>query len=43
VYCGTSPTTMTIQNSPTLGPGQTWVQEDTLSTTGRLPRMIQRG
>ena len=36
VYCGTSPTTMTIQNSPTLGPGQTWVQADTLSTTGRL-------
>ena len=36
VYCGTSPTTMTIQNSPALGPGQTWVQPDTLSTTGRM-------
>ena len=36
VYCGTSPTTMTIQNSPTLGPVQTWVQADALSTTGRL-------
>ena len=36
VYCGTSPATMTLQDSPTLAPGQTWVQPDTLSTTGRL-------
>jgi hypothetical protein len=36
VYCGTSPATMTIQNAPALAPGQTWVQPDTLSTTGRL-------
>ena len=36
VYCGKSPTTMTIQNAATLGPGQTWVQPDTLSTTGRV-------
>ena len=36
VYCGTSPTTMTMQNSPTLGPGQTWVQPETVSTTGRM-------
>jgi hypothetical protein len=35
VYSGTSPSAMTIQNSPTLAPGQTWVQPDTLSTTGR--------
>jgi hypothetical protein len=36
VYSGTSPETMTIQNLPTLAPGETWVQPDTLSTTGRL-------
>jgi hypothetical protein len=36
VYCGTSPATMTMQNPATLAPGQTWVQPDTLSTTGRL-------
>jgi len=36
VYCGTSPATMTIQNAPALAVGQTWVQPDTLSTTGRL-------
>ncbi|MGD0771590.1 MAG: hypothetical protein ABSC05_02090 [Candidatus Solibacter sp.] len=36
VYCGTGPTTMTIQNPAVLAPGQTWVQPDTLSTTGRL-------
>jgi hypothetical protein len=36
VYSGTSPATMTMQNLPTLAPGQTWVQPDTLSTTGRL-------
>ena len=36
VYCGTSPATMTIQNPAALAPGQTWVQPDTLSTTGRL-------
>jgi hypothetical protein len=36
VYCGTSPTTMTKQNPATLALGQTWVQADTLSTTGRL-------
>ena len=35
VYSGTSPATMTIQNLQTLAPGQTWVQPDTLSTTGR--------
>ena len=35
VYCGTSPAAMTIQNPQTLAPGQTWVQPDTLSTTGR--------
>ena len=35
VYSGTSPATMTMQNLPTLAPGQTWVQPDTLSTTGR--------
>lgn len=35
VYGGTSPATMTKQNVPTLTPGQTWVQPDTLSTTGR--------
>jgi hypothetical protein len=35
VYCGTLPSTMTIQNSATLAPGQTWVQPDTLSTSGR--------
>jgi hypothetical protein len=36
VYSGTSPATMTKQNLQTLAPGQTWVQPDTLSTTGRL-------
>jgi hypothetical protein len=36
VYCGRSPATMTIQNQATLAVGQTWVQPDTLSTTGRL-------
>jgi hypothetical protein len=36
VYCGTSPATMTMQNSATLALGQTWEQPDTLSTTGRL-------
>jgi hypothetical protein len=35
VYCGTSPTTMTLQNSSPLVPGGTWVQPDTLTTTGR--------
>ena len=35
VYSGTSPATMTIQNPPPLAPGQTWVQPDTLSTSGR--------
>jgi hypothetical protein len=35
VYCGTGPTTMTRQNVAMLGPGQTWVQPDTLSTAGR--------
>ena len=35
VYSGTSPATMTIQNPQPLAPGQTWVQPDTLSTTGR--------
>ncbi|MCX6633379.1 MAG: hypothetical protein NTW28_37770 [Candidatus Solibacter sp.] len=35
VYCGTSPATMTMQNLATLAPGQTWVQPDTLSSTGR--------
>lgn len=36
IYCGTSLSTMTIQNGPTLAPGQTWIQGDTLSTSGRL-------
>jgi hypothetical protein len=36
VYSGTSLTTMTIQNLQTLAPGQTWVQPNGLSTTGRL-------
>jgi hypothetical protein len=36
VYCGTDPATMTLQNASTLAPGQTWVQPDTLSSTGRL-------
>ena len=35
VYCGTSQTTMTIQNVSTMTRGQAWVQPDTLSTTGR--------
>ena len=35
VYSGTIPATMTLQNWPPLTPGQTWVQPDTLSTTGR--------
>jgi hypothetical protein len=35
VYCGTSPAAMTKQNSPILAPGQTWVQPDTMSSTGR--------
>jgi hypothetical protein len=35
VYSGTSRATMTLQNLSTLAPGQTWVQPDTLSTTGR--------
>jgi len=35
VYAGTSPATMTIQNPATVAPGQTWVQPDTTSTTGR--------
>ena len=35
VYSGTSPAAMTMQNELTLGPGQTWVQPDTLSTTRR--------
>ena len=35
VYCGTRPSTMTIQNSAILAPGQTWVQPNTLSTSGR--------
>ena len=36
VYCGTSATTMTVQNPAILAPGQAWVQPNTLSTTGRL-------
>jgi hypothetical protein len=35
VYCGTSPAAMTIQNPAILAPGQTWVQPDTMSSTGR--------
>jgi len=35
VYCGTDPVAMTLQ-SGTLAPGQSWVQPDTLSSTGRL-------
>ena len=35
VYCGTDPVAMTLQ-SGTLAPGQSWVQPDTLSRTGRL-------
>jgi hypothetical protein len=35
VYSGTSLATMTVQNVQILAPGQTWVQPDTLSTTGR--------
>jgi hypothetical protein len=35
VYSGTSLATMTIQNPQILAPGQTWLQPDTLSTTGR--------
>jgi hypothetical protein len=36
VYCGMSATTMTRQNSTALAAAQTWVQADTLSTTGLL-------
>ena len=36
VYSGTCPATMTRQNWPSLTPGQTWVQPDIMSTTGRL-------
>ena len=36
VYCGTGPSTMTIQNGAPLTPGQVWVQSDAVSTTGRL-------
>jgi hypothetical protein len=36
VYCGTDPAAMTLQNGTALAPEQTWVQPDTLSTTGRL-------
>ncbi len=36
VYSGTSLSSMTIQNVQLLTPEQTWVQRDTLSTTGRL-------
>jgi hypothetical protein len=36
VYCGMGPTTMTRQNSTALAVGQTWVQAETLSTTGLL-------
>jgi hypothetical protein len=35
VYSGTSLATMTMQNVQILAPGQTWVQPDALSTTGR--------
>jgi hypothetical protein len=35
VYSGTIQAAMTIQNPRTLAPGQTWVQPDALSTTGR--------
>jgi hypothetical protein len=35
VYSGTSPAAMTMQNGPALAPGETWVQPDTLSTSGR--------
>ena len=35
VYAGTGPAAMTIQNPAVLGPGETWVQADTLSITGR--------
>jgi len=35
VYSGTSPEVMTIQNGPILTLGQTWVQPDTISTSGR--------
>jgi hypothetical protein len=42
VYAGTSPSTMTIQNPAVLGPGETWVQPDTLSTTGRTAGDGQR-
>jgi hypothetical protein len=36
VYCGTDTATMTMQNGQPLAPRQTWVQPDTLTTTGRL-------
>jgi hypothetical protein len=36
VYCGTSPSTMTIQNGPALIPGQVWIQSEAVSTAGRL-------
>jgi hypothetical protein len=36
VYSGTTLSSLTIQNAQLLTPEQTWVQPDTLSTTGRL-------
>jgi len=36
VYCGTSPSRMTIQNGLALAPGQAWIQSDAVSTAGRL-------
>jgi hypothetical protein len=55
IYCGSSPSTMTIQNDTPLAPGATWIQAD-VSKTGHLagdgqmrtyrlpvPRTIQRG
>jgi hypothetical protein len=35
VYSGTSPETMTLQNGTALAAGQSWVQPNSLSTTGR--------
>jgi hypothetical protein len=36
IYCGSSPSAMTIQNGQALGPGETWIQADIPNTTGRL-------
>jgi hypothetical protein len=35
VYSGTNPETMTLQNGTALASGQSWVQPNSLSTTGR--------